>query len=121
MNSENFKFKLENPLHKRVENSKLLRCKYPDKLPIICEVGNIDKKSDLELNKNKFLVPKNITLGQFSYIIKQRTNLKSEEAIYIFVNNTLPPNSMLMSNIYSIYKDNDNFLYLTIFKEQTFG
>ena len=31
------------------------------------------------------------TVGQFVYVIRKRINIPSDKAIFIFVNNTLPP------------------------------
>lgn len=42
-------------------------------------------------------------------------------AIFVFVNNTLPPASSLMSQIYNDHKDEDGFLYVTYSGESTFG
>ena len=47
--------------------------------------------------------------------------LPPEMALFIFVNNTIPSSSTLMSNLYSQYKDPDGFLYLTYSGENTFG
>lgn len=68
--------------------------------------------------------------------------LSPEKAIFLFVNNTLPPTGNLIrvrkyqtnnynhshhtladlvSNIYERYKDEDGFLYITYSGENTFG
>ena len=62
-----------------IESSKILE-KYPDRIPIIIEK---DKKSKLKnIDKNKYLVPKNMTLGQFIYVIRKRIDLDSSEALF---------------------------------------
>jgi len=47
--------------------------------------------------------------------------LSPEKAIFLFVNNVLPPTAELMSRIYKDYKDEDGFLYITYSGENTFG
>jgi hypothetical protein len=51
--------------------------------------------------------------GQFVYVIRKRIKLSPEKAIFIFVDEVLPPTAALMSSIYEEYKDEDGFLYIT--------
>lgn len=111
-------FKKKNSLKKRVDESIRIMNKYPDRVPVIVEnvssdIYNIDKK--------KFLVPCDLTVGQFVYVIRNRIKLEPEKAIFLFINNTLPPTSALMSQIYKEHKDIDGFLYSEITGENTFG
>ena len=39
----------------------------------------------------RYLVPADLTVGQFVYVIRKRIKLSPEKAIFIFVNNVLPP------------------------------
>ena len=49
----------------------------------------------------RYLVPADLTVGQFVYVIRKRIKLSSEKAIFIFVKNVLPPtgNSFLLSEL----------------------
>jgi|TARA_X000000368_G_scaffold254972_1_gene201545 GABA(A) receptor-associated protein len=79
-------------------------------------------KSDVpELDKKKYLVPSDLTVGQFVYVIRKRVKLSAEKAIFVFVNNALPPTASLMSTIYEENKDEDGFLYIQYSGENTFG
>lgn len=79
-------------------------------------------KSDVpDLDKKKYLVPSDLTVGQFVYVIRKRVKLSAEKAIFIFVNNKLPPTASLMSTIYEENKDEDGFLYVLYSGENTFG
>lgn len=51
--------------------------------------------------------------GQFVYVIRKRIKLEPEKAIFIYVDEVLPPTAALMSSIYEEYKDEDGFLYVT--------
>jgi len=54
-------------------------------------------------------------------IRKHMPNLNEEKAIFLFINEVLPPSSALMSQIYEKHKDEDGFLYITYSGENTFG
>ncbi|CAJ0915905.1 7989_t:CDS:2 [Entrophospora sp. SA101] len=113
------KFKNEHPFEKRKGEAEKIRIKYPDRIPVICEKA---EKSDIAtIDKKKYLVPADLTVGQFVYVIRKRIKLSSEKAIFIFVGEVLPPTAALMSNVYEEYKDKDGFLYVTYSGENTFG
>ena len=112
-------FKQEHPLDKRQAEAQRIRTKYPDRIPVIVERA---EKSDIpDLDKKKYLVPADLTVGQFVYVIRKRIKLSPEKAIFIFVNNVLPPTAALMSSIYDEHKDDDGFLYIAYSGENTFG
>ncbi len=54
-----------------------------------------DENQKLFLTSNvvccRYLVPADLTVGQFVYVIRKRIKLSSEKAIFIFVKNVLPP------------------------------
>lgn len=43
------------------------------------------------LHPPRYLVPADLTVGQFVYVIRKRIKLSPEKAIFIFVKNVLPP------------------------------
>ena len=47
---------------------------------------------------------KDLTVGQFVYVIRKRIKLAPEKAIFIFVDEVLPPTAALMSAIYEEHK-----------------
>lgn len=55
------------------------------------------------LNKNKYLVPSDLTVGQFYFVIRKRILLKPEEALFFFVHDTIPPTSATMGTLYEVY------------------
>lgn len=113
------KFKEEHPYEKRIEESRRIREKYPDRVPVVVEKN---PQSDIpEMDKKKFLVPADLTTSQFIYIIRKRISLPPEQAIFIFIHNSLPPSTHLMSELYKEHKDEDGFLYVVYSGESTFG
>ncbi|KAJ8633716.1 hypothetical protein MRB53_027052 [Persea americana] len=112
-------FKQEYDLDKRRAEAARIREKYPDRIPVIVEKA---ERSDIpNIDKKKYLVPSDLTVGQFVYVIRKRIQLSAEKAIFIFVDNVLPPTGALMSTIYDEKKDEDGFLYVTYSGENTFG
>lgn len=105
---------------------------------MICE--KVEKSDIATIDKKKYLVPSDLTVGQFVYVIRKRIKLSPEKAIFIFVEEVLPPTAALMSSIYEEHKDEDgyvtkryivynsilttnfsSFLYITYSGENTFG
>lgn len=106
------------PFERRKAESERIMEKYPNRVPIIVEIA---PGNDIQLEKYKYLCPGDLTNGQFMYVIRKRTQLASEQALFLFVNNTLPATADMMSIIYKDHKDKDGFLYITISLESTFG
>ena len=104
---------------KRLAESERVAKNHPDRCSVI--VGKADDSLIPDIDKHKFLVPRDITLGQFSYILRQRIKLTQEHALFLFIDNHMPLASTLMGAIYDIHKDQDNFLYITYANENTFG
>lgn len=129
------KFKDEHPFEKRKAEAERIRQKYADRIPVrlsmlslistscgskgwfeshwqvICE--KVEKSDIATIDKKKYLVPADLTVGQFVYVIRKRIKLSPEKAIFIFVDEVLPPTAALMSSIYEEHKDEDGFLYIT--------
>jgi GABA(A) receptor-associated protein len=117
-----YKFKYqETPVAKRQAESTAIRLKYPDRIPVICEVV-ADSRDKLQLDRNKYLVPHDLSIGQFMVVLRKRIQLNSEQAIFIFTENSeIPSCSHLMSQIYQQSKNIDGFVYFTLALENTFG
>ena len=115
-----FLFQKENSLEKRKEESDKIRKKHPDRIPIIVERAQ-GSKDIPNIDKKKYLVPKELTVGQFQYVIRKRIKLDSQKALFIFIDNKLPITSELLTSVYEKNKDEDGFLYVTYSGENTFG
>lgn len=119
MSVHKFKFQEEHSFDKRSSEAAEIREKYPDRIPVIVERATHSKVQ--EVDKKKYLVPSDITVGQFVYVIRKRIQLGSEQALYLYVNGILPPTSAPLSEIYQQQKDTDGFLYMTYAGESTYG
>lgn len=115
----NFAFKKKYSFEERESESKKIREKYPERVPVIVEPA--DQSSLTKIDKTKFLVPEDLTVGGFLTVIRKRIKLGPEQALFIFVNNTLPCTSQTMGSVFYNYKETDGFLYLVYTEENTFG
>ena len=113
-------FREDHSLEKRRGECKRIREKYPNRIPIIVEKH---ESSDVPvIDKKKFLVPEDVTFGQFLYIIRNRMNLPADKAMFLFIQGSfIPPVSANIQSSYEEFKDEDGFLYCTYAGENTFG
>ncbi|KAM0053909.1 putative autophagy protein Atg8 ubiquitin [Helianthus anomalus] len=103
----------------RCQESQDIIARYPDRLPVVVERYT---KTDLpEMEKKKYLVPRDMSIGQFIHILSSRLHLSPGKALFIFVQNTLPQTSSLIESVYESFKDEDGFLYMCYSSEKTFG
>ncbi|XP_044498271.1 autophagy-related protein 8i-like [Mangifera indica] len=112
-------FKEQYSLDERLEEAKSIAAKYPDRVPVIIERYSRTDLPDME--KTKFLVPRDMSMGQFIHILSSRLNLTPGRALFVFVKNTLPQTASHMDTIYESFKENDGFLYMCYSSEKTFG
>ena len=107
-------------IEKRKAESQRIKLKYPDRIPLILFK---DKKSNLpQINRYKYLIPGDLSLAQFIQVIRKKIKLTPEKAIFIFTeDNTLVKISDLIYTLYTRYKNEDGFLYLIYYEENTFG
>lgn len=112
-------FKDNFPFEKRKNEANKVLEKYPEKLPVIVT----SRDESLKLDKNKYLVPKDLTSAQFLFVIRKRIigGYHPEKAIFISVANQIVPGPTYMIDVYEQYKDLDCFLYIQVFEENTFG
>ena len=104
---------------KRLNESKYIMDKYPDRIPVVVTKADNCKLNDID--KHKFLVPKDLKISEFIHIIRKRVKLQPHEAIFVFINNILPPLSERIIDIYENEKAKDNFLYVIYNSESVFG
>jgi hypothetical protein len=94
----------------------LIKEKYSMYIPILV------RSNKIKLTQYKYLVNEDVTISQFMTIIKKKIELKSYEALYLFINNTIPAGSMSLISLYRLHKDPKiDMLIITVCKENTFG
>tara|TARA_Y100000591_G_C21789799_1_gene675923 strand:- start:303 stop:662 length:360 start_codon:yes stop_codon:yes gene_type:complete len=116
-------YKATKTFEDRVNESNEIINKYPNRIPLIIE--KLENKNDTiipDIDKNKYLVPDDLTVSQLIYVIRKRLKLSPEMAIFIFCGDgkLLRPN-FNMRYIYENHKDKDGFVYIVYSGESTFG
>ncbi len=91
-----------------------------NRIPIFLTKGH-NTHNIPNLPRHKYLVNDNISLGELIWNIRCQLNLSPEKVLFIFVNNTLPNTTTLLSDLYSIHKSQDGALRMTYTSEHTFG
>jgi GABA(A) receptor-associated protein len=113
--------KVVDPRFSRHEAIRVLN-KYPDRIPVIVTRSTNASDKTPYLDRQKFLVPADLTIGQFMYVIRKRMQLAPYEAMFLFIDGAILPTNSLMSVVYEEMKDEDTlFLYAIYSLENTFG
>ena len=112
-------YKEENPFDKRRAEGEKIRRKYPDRIPVIVEKAPKCRLRDLD--KKKYLVPADLTIGQFYFLIRKRIHLRPEDALFFFVNNVIPQTMTTMGELYQLHHEEDLFLYIAYSDESVYG
>lgn len=115
------KFQNTYSLNDRITESNRVITKYPDRIPIICEKAVNASKDCPDIDKNKYLSNKDLTIHQFIYVIRKRINIQSNKSIFVFVNGKIPGSTKTIGEIYDEHKHDDGFLYITYSFENVFG
>lgn len=63
----------------------------------------------------RYLVPSDLTVGQFVYVIRKRIKLEPEKAIFIFVNNTLPSTGYVLLLVFFSYNVTTECFSIVVF------
>ena len=116
--TNNFKQKYEFNTRK-IESDKIKE-KYPNRYPLIITKGTKCNLNDID--KTKFLIPGDLTIGQIMYIVRKRIKLDEVDSLFLFINDKiLPTTSSVISSVYNEHKDDDGFLYISYCNENVFG
>ena len=112
----------DKPFEERLDESERIREKFPERLPVIVERAHTRGGRDTpELDRSRFLVPQDLTLGQLVYVIRRRLSLPADRALFVFCGSTLPPATVLLRELFAANRDPDGFLYLSYSSEASFG
>uniref|UniRef100_A0A2I2YNJ6 GABA type A receptor associated protein like 1 n=1 Tax=Gorilla gorilla gorilla TaxID=9595 RepID=A0A2I2YNJ6_GORGO len=72
-----FQYKEVHPFEYRKKEGEKIRKKYPGRVPLIVEKAPKARVPDLD--KRKYLVPSDLTDGQFYFLIRKRIHLRPED------------------------------------------
>jgi GABA(A) receptor-associated protein len=115
-----YSFSRQFSLFDRLKEATRIMKQHPDRVPIICERNNSAGDCP-EIDKKKYLVPRDLTVGQFIFVLRKRMNLHNQKAIFLFINGGIPSTSRYLGDLHDYYMSNDRFLYIKYSFENTFG
>ena len=116
-----YNFKRQHSFSDRQRESVRVLNSYPDRIPIICERSELAPDDCPYIYKKKYLVPRDLTFGQFICVIRNKLRIPPEKGLFLSVNGTIPSSSYEMSVVYDFNKDIDGYLYVLYTFENTFG
>ncbi|OCT81733.1 microtubule-associated proteins 1A/1B light chain 3B [Xenopus laevis] len=114
-------FKQRKRLDSRIHEVNRVKNRFPYKIPVIVERSPREKRLP-RLEKIKFLVPPEITMGQFVNTIRCKLPLPPSHSLCVVVGGReLASLAMTMCQVYSENRDQDGFLYLSYMSQDVFG
>jgi GABA(A) receptor-associated protein len=114
-------FREKYSLYERSQESKRIRTTYPSRYPVICERNPRSRDTYVNLKKTRYIVPHDLSVSQFIYVIRKQMQLQAEKAIFLFVNGIVPSANDSIMSLYETHHDMDGFLYITYSFENVFG
>ena len=115
-----FKYQVENTLEKRREAFSQISSKCPDKLPIIIEHKPAANYPKFQISR--MLCPAEFTMQQFVSLVRRRTKLPKENALFAMANGKdLIAGGSLMVKEYRKHKSKDGFLYILFSDHEAMG
>ena len=149
----NWQYKHEHSFEQRQFESERIRRRYPDRIPVIVQPllsssslsspsassilttslfrstpsssssSSCNEITLARLENEKFLVPSELSFGQFAYNIRRRLRLRAEHALFFYIGlyGKQPMLSSTMEILYNENKDADGFLYICYADEKVFG
>ncbi|KAM3961178.1 uncharacterized protein ACR2FA_004730 [Aphomia sociella] len=98
-----------------------IRDRFPNKVPLYVQ-RYVQEREVPALGRTKFLVPQELTMSQFLYIIRTKMKLRESQALYLLVNDkVLASHSMTMAQAYEQFRAHDGYLHITYAAQQVFG
>lgn len=119
--SQYSKFKSQYSFQDRVSESTRILKKHPERIPIILEKSKANGLDLPDIVKVKYLVPRELTVCQFNFFVRQRLKLASDESLFLFINKKVISSICIIGDVYQYEKDADGFMYVEYAREQTFG
>ena len=115
-------FKQQYTLEQRLHKINMIFERYPDRVPIVIEKINEGglkavspaaerSASPKSIEKKIFLVRCEVTICQFSLILRKKIELTPEKGLFLFIGGIIPSNSSILGDLYHQNKNlEDNFL-----------
>jgi large subunit ribosomal protein L40e len=118
-------YRLSLPLEQRKLQARNMLIKHPGKVPVIVERAEGHPEVQ-QIDRKKFLVPRDFLMAQVSAIIRKRLHLRPGDALCLFIggppgSGTLASATSTVSCAHTQHADEDGLLYITYNFENSFG
>ena len=111
-------YKQARSFEERCSESRTMLNRYSDRVPVIIE----PKGNAPEIDKRKYMAPKDITFSQLIYVVRKRLLMQPDQALFFLLSDrTLVTASSTLGDLYTRHVDEDGFLYVSYTLENTFG
>ena len=116
------RFRAGRDLAQRSAEAAKVLAQYPARVPIPLDRAPGGHRLP-DVDKRKYLTPRDLTVGQFIYVIRKRLSIESNVALFFSAGEEgrLPASSMTLAALHDECRDADGFLYLEYRGENTFG
>jgi len=114
---EKIKIHLRSP-EEQLAVYRLHKKQFPDRVIVLIVP---DKKGPVMLRKDVYICSRDKTFQELIPPIKRNIDIKEHEGLYYFIGNTLISAGSLIGTLQDNYGSDDDFLRITICKENMFG
>jgi GABA(A) receptor-associated protein len=90
--------------------------RHPNRVPV-----KIDENSDFDIERRKYLIPRDMTLGNFVSYLRKHIKINKHEAMFVLIDGILPPVSATFESLYITHVNEDRLLHIILKRENTFG
>ena len=104
-------FEEETPEQRMIRLSKRIRENNPEKIPVLIKTKN------LKISKEKFVVSKDTTLGNFTKAIRKYVEISEKDALFLLIDNLLYTPNKTFKEI----DTKEPYLTIVLCKEETYG
>lgn len=98
-----------------------IRAQFPDRIPVRCSIGKLPGSLPRNLDKRQYLVPRELTIGEFAYTLRKYMNLNKSQSLLLYVKNELPAIMTTFDELDKRYNNGQGVLDITYCGENTFG
>ena len=108
---------MSTPLDDRKARSHSYILENPTKVPVVL----INNHKGIDLEKYKYLLPREFSVKKLVSMVKKVNACRPEEALYFYANGKIVRYDWIIGDAYDLYKHEDGFLYLKMTNMPTFG
>lgn len=111
----------KNSFTKRQKETTIIKERYPHKIPVVVVFSPAIEKYMIN-SYVKYLLSRELKPSYITLLLRKNIKLDPKKAIFLLSENgTLLPHNAEIGDFYNQYKNEDGYLYIHIYSENTFG